>query len=269
MYEELGKTPENTSSEDPVPVPVPVHVSAKTDTSSSVEEDASGSGSGSGSKPLTDYQKFMREIRPVIVREMPGLSPQEILKEIGRRWKEVQKEEPKQKTSKKKDTPVEDGESKKKPSKKKDTPVEDGEPKKKPSKKKDTPVEDGEPKKITGEAEVSSSENLRISTEASSSISIDTEETTGKGRRVNIPKYIKTLVWNTYIGDSKPNGYCASCQVSLIRNTSFHCGHVIAQVKGGDDTLGNLRPICSECNTAMGTMSMREFVKKYFGRELE
>ena len=51
-----------------------------------------------------------------------------------------------------------------------------------------------------------------------------------------------------------------------IRN--FHCGHVIAESKGGDSTIKNVRPICAACNSSMGTMSMSEFTKTYFGRDV-
>jgi len=84
-------------------------------------------------------------------------------------------------------------------------------------------------------------------------------------RRKKIPKHIKTLVWNKYIGPDNASADCVSCRTMKISNRSFHCGHVIAESKGGDMTINNLRPICDACNGSMGTRSMNEFTKEFFG----
>jgi len=83
-------------------------------------------------------------------------------------------------------------------------------------------------------------------------------------RRKKIPKHIKTLVWNKYIGADIAQADCISCRQVKITNRSFHCGHVIAESKGGDMTINNLRPICEACNGSMGTQSMNEFTKAFF-----
>ena len=84
-------------------------------------------------------------------------------------------------------------------------------------------------------------------------------------KRKKIPKHIKTLVWNKYIGADIASADCVSCRTVKISNRSFHCGHVIADSKGGDMTINNLRPICEACNGSMGTKSMNEFTKEFFG----
>jgi len=84
-------------------------------------------------------------------------------------------------------------------------------------------------------------------------------------RRKKIPKHIKTLVWNKYIGPETASSDCMSCRTVKISNRSFHCGHVIAESKGGDMNINNLRPICEACNGSMGTRSMNEFTKEFFG----
>lgn len=84
-------------------------------------------------------------------------------------------------------------------------------------------------------------------------------------RRKNIPKHIKTLVWNKYIGVDIAQADCICCRSQKINVRSFHCGHVIAESRGGDLTINNLRPICAECNGAMTTKSMNEFTKEFFG----
>ena len=84
-------------------------------------------------------------------------------------------------------------------------------------------------------------------------------------RRKNIPKHIKTLVWNKHIGKDLANAACVSCRQESINIRSFDCGHVIADSKGGDMTINNLRPICRACNSSMGTRSMNEFTSEFFG----
>ena len=87
-------------------------------------------------------------------------------------------------------------------------------------------------------------------------------------RRKGIPKHVKTLVWNKHIGAAVNSTKCMSCREELISIRNFHCGHVIAEAKGGDSTINNLRPICAACNSSMGTMSMNEFTKTFFGWEV-
>jgi hypothetical protein len=87
-------------------------------------------------------------------------------------------------------------------------------------------------------------------------------------RRKKIPKHIRTLVWNEHIGSSVSENLCCCCKKEKIDVRNFHCGHVIADANGGDLTIPNLRPICPPCNSAMGTRSMNEFMKEFFGRTL-
>jgi len=84
-------------------------------------------------------------------------------------------------------------------------------------------------------------------------------------KRKKIPKHIKTLVWNKYMGVDTAQADCVSCRSVKITNRSFHCGHVIAESKGGDLNINNLRPVCDACNGSMGTRSMNEFTKEFFG----
>ena len=82
----------------------------------------------------------------------------------------------------------------------------------------------------------------------------------GKGR---IPANMRKLVWKTYIGDHIPIHKCLSCKKQEIRIDKFHCGHIISEKNGGKIVLDNLRPICADRNSGMGTMSMIEYIKKY------
>lgn len=89
-------------------------------------------------------------------------------------------------------------------------------------------------------------------------------DNTGKKTKRSIPKAIKTLVWNKYIGENKASSQCTCCEVTEIKNTHFHCGHVISESAGGTLEISNLRPICAPCNLSMGTQNMNTF-KTTFG----
>jgi len=84
-----------------------------------------------------------------------------------------------------------------------------------------------------------------------------------KNKKQVIPKNIKVIVWNHYIGENIIHHRCLCCKKVLISNTSFHVGHVISEKDGGTHEINNLRPICSSCNHSMGSENMIEFVKKY------
>ena len=87
-------------------------------------------------------------------------------------------------------------------------------------------------------------------------------------RRKNIPKHVKTLVWNLHMGVDKLESKCISCRQEKVDARNFDCGHVIAESKGGSMNITNLRPICRACNGSMGTKSMNEFTKEFFGWEV-
>ncbi len=44
---------------------------------------------------------------------------------------------------------------------------------------------------------------------------------------------------------------------------SWECGHIVSVRDGGNDSVGNLRPVCSTCNKNMGTENMDSFIEKY------
>lgn len=156
--------------------------------------------------------------------------------------KPAKTEEPKPELEKKKSTKSE--EPKPEPEKKKPAKVEEPKPKK-----------ETKPKKAGGKVESESDDESTVS---------DTKPL--HVRRKKIPKNIKTLVWNEHIGSPLKEGMCCCCKKEKIDSNNFHCGHVIAEAKGGDLTVPNLRPICPPCNSSMGTRSMQEFAKEFFGR---
>ena len=84
-----------------------------------------------------------------------------------------------------------------------------------------------------------------------------------KYKKKVMPSSVKRLVWNKYIGERNGKASCYCCRITEIRQMSFHCGHVEAERRGGETTLKNLRPICQNCNSSMGSMNMNDFIKQH------
>lgn len=84
-----------------------------------------------------------------------------------------------------------------------------------------------------------------------------------KQKKKAIPLAIKRMVWNKWIGETKGKAKCWCCRENDIVMISFHAGHVVPESKGGETTVENLRPICSNCNLSMGTTDMMDFIKKH------
>lgn len=78
-------------------------------------------------------------------------------------------------------------------------------------------------------------------------------------RKKSIPKSLKKIVWDTWIGENVGLTKCLCCKHQYIRQIEFHCGHVVAESTGGLTTVENLRPICAQCNLSMGSMNMKAF----------
>ena len=67
---------------------------------------------------------------------------------------------------------------------------------------------------------------------------------------------------------------CFCCRKNKIKALDgYECGHVIAESKGGETTLENLRPICHECNRngngGMGTQNMRDYIESKYPQHLK
>lgn len=84
-----------------------------------------------------------------------------------------------------------------------------------------------------------------------------------KKKKQAIPKNVRNIVWNHYIGEDIIKHRCLCCKKVLITNTNFEVGHVLSEKNGGTHEINNLRPICGSCNHSMGTENMVEFVIKY------
>ena len=90
-----------------------------------------------------------------------------------------------------------------------------------------------------------------------------TQNKHSKKRKKSIPLAIKKIVWNKYIGENIGKHKCYCCRLTDITQISFHCGHVISESNGGKINIENLRPICQNCNSSMGTKNMDEFIIEY------
>lgn len=71
--------------------------------------------------------------------------------------------------------------------------------------------------------------------------------------KVIIPKSLKISVWNKFIGDIIGKTKCLCCENNDITQSNFECGHIEAEANGGETSINNLVPICSQCNKSMGT----------------
>ena len=80
-------------------------------------------------------------------------------------------------------------------------------------------------------------------------------------KKKTIPSALRQATWTTYNGTV---AFQAKCHVTWCENVitpfSFEVGHNIPESKGGALDLGNLRPICVNCNRSMGnTFTIDEF----------
>jgi 5-methylcytosine-specific restriction endonuclease McrA len=82
-----------------------------------------------------------------------------------------------------------------------------------------------------------------------------------KTKKKHIPSTIKRLVWNSHIGEEIGKAKCLCCKITDITQLSFNCGHIIAESNGGQIIVSNLKPICQNCNSSMGTRNMNEFMR--------
>ena len=89
----------------------------------------------------------------------------------------------------------------------------------------------------------------------------------GRAKKPQIPKKIRELVWNRWLGARNGMAMCWCCDVSPIDKGSasgWQCGHVVAAADGGELTVANLRPICAGCNSSMGTKNLFVFMRSHF-----
>lgn len=92
---------------------------------------------------------------------------------------------------------------------------------------------------------------------------LDEEKKETKKKKQSIPKNVRVIVWNHYIGEDIIKHKCLCCKKVTISNTNFEVGHVLSEKNCGTHEINNLRPICFACNHSMGSENMIEFVVKF------
>ena len=103
--------------------------------------------------------------------------------------------------------------------------------------------------------------NAKKEKEESSSYCSSNDTVIEVKKKNQISAAMKKLVWNKHIGEEIGKSKCLCCKSTYITQLSFHCGHIIAESKGGDTIVSNLMPICQNCNSSMGTKNMNDFMK--------
>lgn len=84
-------------------------------------------------------------------------------------------------------------------------------------------------------------------------------------KKSHISKSVKKKLWNKYF--KTIDGECFCCKTK-IDSFNFEAGHVVAKAKGGDNSISNLRCICSTCNKSMGTHNLELWKKRAISRTL-
>ena len=92
---------------------------------------------------------------------------------------------------------------------------------------------------------------------------LDEEKKETKKKKQSIPKNVRVIIWNHYIGEDIINHKCLCCKKVTISNTNFEVGHVLSEKNAGTHEINNLRPICFACNHSMGSENMIDFVVKF------
>ena len=88
-------------------------------------------------------------------------------------------------------------------------------------------------------------------------------------KKKSIPKKIKIDSWNKYIGENIRKSKCICCNTTEIDITDFHAGHIISEKNDGKITIENIIPICSSCNSSMGSTNMDEYINTYYPNNIE
>ena len=84
-----------------------------------------------------------------------------------------------------------------------------------------------------------------------------------KRKKDRIPKKVRDAVWLKYHGDAL-KGVCYCCGKEIERyNAGWHCSHILSDVKGGAETVENMRTCCPHCNLSMGSQNLYVYMKTH------
>jgi 5-methylcytosine-specific restriction endonuclease McrA len=80
-------------------------------------------------------------------------------------------------------------------------------------------------------------------------------------KKLKIPQRLREQLWVLHYGETFRN----KCKTNWCSNTitvyDFHCGHKIAEARGGPLVMENLVPLCVKCNLSMSTTCFDEWCK--------
>ncbi len=99
----------------------------------------------------------------------------------------------------------------------------------------------------------------------------DSQPETFKKRKVSAK--VRADVWVKHVVNEENKMMfrvpCYCCGSTPISPFCFEAGHVVSKFNGGDDTVNNLRPICSLCNRSCSSRNLKEFaITSGFNSEL-
>lgn len=101
-------------------------------------------------------------------------------------------------------------------------------------------------------------------TSISSTTTVNSNSNTKKGRKT-IPKGIRRSIWDVEF-EGKMKGYCFCCDKSVDYD-GWECGHILADSKGGDVIMDNLKVLCSSCNRSMGNIHMGDYMREWYPQQ--
>lgn len=80
-----------------------------------------------------------------------------------------------------------------------------------------------------------------------------------KVSKEKISTNLKDKVWNTYFkNQNKKQCPINNCNKYITKH-SFSTGHIVSELNKGNTDINNLYPICSNCNSSMGTKNWKDY----------
>lgn len=79
-------------------------------------------------------------------------------------------------------------------------------------------------------------------------------------KKQKISNIFKRQCWDYWIGEDIGKILCPCCNLTHITQLNFSCGHIIPESKGGELIVENVRPICFNCNSSVGTKNLNDII---------
>lgn len=74
-------------------------------------------------------------------------------------------------------------------------------------------------------------------------------------QRKKVLSTTRDAVWYKYVDRSTNMARCFCCRI-FVSSDNWQCSHIIAEARGGSNTIENLRICCKRCNAEMGEMNL-------------